>query len=95
MCPEIMTAGQLAKYLQLDEQTVYRKTRKGEIPATRIGKILRFKKDVIDGWLRVSSLKWTSSDRESLREWGVLYAKRTGLKEEDIIKSISKKRHTR
>ena len=55
MIQEVMTAGQLAKYLQLDEQTVYRKARSGQIPAARIGKTLRFKKDVIDGWLRLSA----------------------------------------
>jgi excisionase family DNA binding protein len=95
MYQEVMTTCQLAKYLQLDEQTVYRKARRGEIPAVHIGKILRFKKDVIDGWLRISSLKWASSDRESLREWGTSYAKKSGLKEEDIIKAISRRRHTR
>ncbi|MEW6086716.1 MAG: helix-turn-helix domain-containing protein [bacterium] len=93
MINEVMTAEQLAKYLQLDEQTVYRKARVGQIPAVRIGKILRFKKDVIDGWLRLSSFKWSSAKREELRKWGENYAKASGLKEEDVQKAINKKRY--
>ncbi len=92
MTPEVMTAEQLAKYLQLDEQTVYRKARSGEIPAVRIGKSLRFKKEVIDGWLRISSLKWTPRKRAELREWGESFAEAKGLKEKDLQKAILKRR---
>ncbi len=92
MVYEVMTAEQLAKYLQLDEQTIYRKARAGQIPAVHIGKILRFKKDVIDGWLRVSSLNWTSAKREGLRKWAEGFAKAKGLKEEDVDRAISKRR---
>ena len=90
---EVMTTTQLAEYLQLDEQTVYRKAKRGQIPAVRIGKILRFKKDVIDGWLRLSSLKWTPAKRENLRNWAADFAKAKGLKEEDVQKAVNKRRH--
>lgn len=92
MFQEVMTAEQLAKYLQLDEQTVYRKARAGEIPAVHIGKALRFKKDVIDGWLRIVSLRWTAKKRQNLRAWAEGYAKSKGLKEEDIERAIAKRR---
>lgn len=95
MLQEVMTAEQLAKYLQLDAQTVYRKARTGQIPAVHIGKILRFKKDVIDGWLRISSLRWTAKKRQSLRGWAEDYAKVQGLKEEDIEAAIHKRRRGR
>ena len=58
MFKHIMTVEQLAEYLQLNPQTVYRKAQTGEIPSIRIGKILRFKKDIIDAWLKLSSLSW-------------------------------------
>ncbi|MFH0797313.1 MAG: helix-turn-helix domain-containing protein [Candidatus Omnitrophota bacterium] len=93
MLPDIMTAEQLAKYLQLDEQTIYRKTRTGQIPGVRIGKTLRFKRDVIDSWLRLSSFQWNSAKREELRIWAGSFAKDRGLKEKDIQKIISKKRY--
>lgn len=92
MIPDVMNVEQLAKYLQLDEQTVYRKARVGQIPAVHIGKTLRFKKDVIDGWLTLSSLRWTSMKREALRGWAEDFAKAKDLKEEDIQMVISRKR---
>jgi len=93
MIREVMTTEQLAKYLQLDEQTIYRKARAGQIPAVHIGKTLRFKKDVIDGWLRISSLRWTTKKRQSLRNWAEEFAKEKGLKEGDLEKAIFKRRY--
>jgi len=93
MIQEVMTTEQLAKYLQLDEQTIYRKARAGQIPAVHIGKTIRFKKDVIDGWLRISSLKWTAKKRQNLRNWAEDFAKEKGIKEEDLEKAISKRRY--
>ncbi len=89
---EVMTAGQLATYLQLDEQTVYRKVKRGEIPAVHIGKTLRFKKDLIDGWLRLSSLQWNAKKRQSLRSWAEGFAKAKGMREEDVVKAIARRR---
>ena len=93
MIPEVMTAEQLARYLQLDEQTVYRKTRAGQIPAVRIGKILRFKKDVIDGWLRLAPLQWSPEKREELRSWAGYFAKIKGIEEENLQRAIHKRRY--
>lgn len=95
MIPEVMTVEQVAKYLQLDEQTVYRKARLGEIPAVHIGRVLRFKKDVLDGWLRISSLRWTASKRKNLRSWAETFAKEKGVREEDIEKAIYKRRYNK
>lgn len=93
MIQEVMTTEQLAKYLQLDEQTIYRKARAGQIPAVHIGKTLRFKKDIIDGWLRISSLRWTAKKRQNLRNWAEEFAKEKGLKEKDLGRIISRRRH--
>ena len=93
MIQEVMTAGQLAQYLQLDEQTVYRKARRGEIPTVKIGKTLRFKRDVINTWLKLSSLQWSSKKRTDLRQWAQKYAQTQKIKESSIEKSISRKRH--
>jgi len=48
---ELLTSQELAKYLKLNQTTVIRKAQKGEIPAIRIGKQLRFDKNSIDKWL--------------------------------------------
>ncbi len=58
--PEVMTIDQVARYLQLHKQVVYRHVQNNHIPASRIGATLRFKKSVIDSWL-------ADSARQSLR----------------------------
>ena len=89
---DVMTTGQLAEYLQMDEQTVYRKVKRGEIPAARIGKTLRFKKDLIDGWLRLSSMQWSAKKRQGLRGWAEHFAGVKDIREEDVIKAVGRRR---
>ncbi len=50
--PSIMTVNELAKYLRLHEQTVYKMAKEGRLPAYKVGSRWRFKKDTIDSWLR-------------------------------------------
>ena len=47
---EIMTIEDVAKYLKLKPQTIYTWAQKGKIPAAKIGKEWRFRKDLIDAW---------------------------------------------
>lgn len=47
----ILTVKQVADYLQIDEHTVYRLAKKGEIPAVKIAGQWRFKKELIEEWL--------------------------------------------
>jgi len=49
--PEIMTTKEIAKYLKFHEITVLKYAREGKIPATRIGRVWRFDKEVIDKWI--------------------------------------------
>lgn len=90
--PEVMTVQQLAEYLKLDPNTIYRKFRKGEIPGVRIGKAVRFKKEVIDSWLRRMSWGWNAEKREGLRRWAEAFAKEKGIREEDIEAAIARRR---
>ncbi|MGD0613348.1 MAG: helix-turn-helix domain-containing protein [Anaerolineales bacterium] len=48
----VMTVHEVAKYLRLSEAKVYQMTRKGHVPAIRLGKTWRFRKDLLDEWLR-------------------------------------------
>jgi excisionase family DNA binding protein len=50
--PTIMTVNELAKYLRLHEQTVYKMAKEGRLPAYKVGNRWRFKKDTVDSWLR-------------------------------------------
>lgn len=54
---EYLTAKQVAKYLQVKPLTVYQWARTNKIPADKIGRIWRFKKDVIDSFLEKESQK--------------------------------------
>jgi len=46
-----MTVEQPTKYLQVDQYTIYAWARKGEIPAFKVGRFWRFRKEEIDKWL--------------------------------------------
>jgi excisionase family DNA binding protein len=48
----IMTVHDIAEYLRLSEAKVYRMANEGCIPALRIGKTWRFKRELIDEWIR-------------------------------------------
>jgi excisionase family DNA binding protein len=54
---EIMTVKQVAEYLQMDEHTIYKLARSGQIPSLKIAGQWRFKKDVIDKWISEEALK--------------------------------------
>ncbi len=51
MMEEYLTAKQVADYLQVKPLTIYQWAREGKIPAIKIGRIWRFKKEAIDNFL--------------------------------------------
>jgi excisionase family DNA binding protein len=50
----IMTVREVAEYLRMSEAKVYQLVREQRIPAVRIGKMWRFRKDLLDQWLSQS-----------------------------------------
>jgi len=48
----IMTVHDIAIYLRLSEAKVYKLAKEGQLPALRVGKSWRFRKDLIDEWMR-------------------------------------------
>ena len=48
----IMTVHEVAEYLRMSEAKVYRLARERRLPVVRIGKTWRFRKDLLDNWLR-------------------------------------------
>jgi excisionase family DNA binding protein len=48
----IMTVHDVAEYLRLSEAKVYKMANEGRVPAIRMGKTWRFKKELIDEWIR-------------------------------------------
>lgn len=51
MNDEIMTIKEVAKYLKMNEKTIYNLIKKKEIPAFKVGGNWRFKKSIIDKWI--------------------------------------------
>ncbi len=48
----IMNVHEVAVYLRISEAKVYRLANQGRIPVMRIGKAWRFRKDLLDQWIR-------------------------------------------
>jgi excisionase family DNA binding protein len=47
----IMNVKEVAKYLDVSTATIYRYIRKHKIPAFRVGKMWRFRKEKISNWM--------------------------------------------
>lgn len=87
---EVMTAKQIADYLQINEMTLYKKVRLGEIPVVRMGRALRFKKDIIDRWLEVES-GW-DQEFENLLKRSQRFGKAAGITEQNVQQAVEKVR---
>ena len=48
---EFMTTTELAVYLRISRASVYRLVRQKQIPVSKVGRQLRFRKDTVDVWL--------------------------------------------
>ena len=48
----IMNVHDVASYLRLSDAKVYRLAKEGSIPSFRLGKSWRFKRDLIDEWIK-------------------------------------------
>jgi PTS system nitrogen regulatory IIA component len=48
---DLMTVRQAAEYLQLHEETITLKARRGELPAAKIGRQWRLRKVDLDDWI--------------------------------------------
>jgi excisionase family DNA binding protein len=48
---EIMTLEEVAKYLKLQPQTVYKWAQEGQIPGAKLGKEWRFRRRILNEWV--------------------------------------------
>lgn len=49
--PEILTIDEVAAYLRLTPQTIYKWAQEKRIPAVKLGKEWRFRRSILDRWL--------------------------------------------
>jgi excisionase family DNA binding protein len=55
MQENLLTAEQVARYLRVDKFTVYRLITQKKIPAFKVGNQWRFKRKLLDDWLKKNS----------------------------------------
>jgi len=97
--PEILTIEQVAEYLQLHPQVVYRHVRAGTLPASRIGRTIRFKKTLLDQYLESGA--WKSAGRfmrflDSSHDTSVRTARaKTPVKDEQPQQTVQTSRRVR
>jgi excisionase family DNA binding protein len=60
----IMTVKDVAEYLRMSEAKVYKLVKEGLLPVVRIGKTWRFRKDLLDDWLKECSRNEVQTFRE-------------------------------
>ena len=48
---DLMTLAEVAAYLRLSKDTVYRMASGGKLPASKVGSQWRFRRDDVDQWL--------------------------------------------
>jgi len=58
----VMNVTEVARYLRVVPDTIYRKARRGEIPAVKMGKVWRFPKETLDKWLNDAALETVKKD---------------------------------
>ena len=86
MTTEVLDIEEVAKLLHVNEWTIYRLLKKGKIPAFKVGKQWRFKRDILERWMEHQSNIERSFDAllERLRQEGA----EKGLTEEEIKEAI-------
>jgi len=55
MPEQLLTVAQVANYLNVNEFTIYRMVADGRLPAFKVGNQWRFKKRLIEKWLRANA----------------------------------------
>ena len=66
---EILTLEEVAIYLRLKPQTIYKWAQEKRIPAVKLGKEWRFRRSILDRWLNEQMLS-DESGFSHLRDWG-------------------------
>lgn len=89
---EIMTPEQVAHYLQLSKDTVYRYIREGKLTASRLGRTYRVPRENVDLFLLATSTN--KAAREALFDrWEVVAGRNKGIPfsevESDVAEAVA------
>jgi len=80
---DIMTVEDVAKYLKMRPQTVYKWAQEGRLPGAKLGKEWRFRRRILDEWID-TSIALSKGGFELMIQQGLLAVQRQGLTEQDI-----------
>jgi len=84
---DIMTVEEVAKYLKLKPQTVYKWAQEGQIPGTKLGKEWRFRRRILDEWID-TSIALSEGGFDLMYQQSLLAVRRGALAEKDIDKLL-------
>jgi excisionase family DNA binding protein len=59
----VLTIEELSDYLRISKSTLYKLAQEGKIPAQKVGRHWRFRKEAIDRWLEKQAAESTTGDR--------------------------------
>ena len=59
-----LSVGDICTYLGVSNDTVYRWIEKQDMPAHRVGRLWKFKKDEVDGWVKAGG----ASDKSDMEK---------------------------
>ncbi len=62
---EFLTIDELAQYLNVKKSTLYAMVESKEIPCFRFGRLIRFRKEEIDGWVENHRQKLTDPEKKA------------------------------
>ena len=60
----LLTTSEVAKWLNMDETTVQRMSRSGELPGVKIGRRYRFRRTDLEEWLNNQIKKGNGNERD-------------------------------
>ena len=84
---DIMTLEEVAKYLKLQPQTVYKWAQEGQIPAAKLGKEWRFRRSILDEWVD-NSIALSKGGFNLMIDSSRVAVARKGLPREEIEKLL-------
>src|SRR5687768_16714111 len=89
MLRDVMTPEQVAEYLQLDKETVYRLIRDRKLAATRIGRAYRIPREDLDTFLTSNSTR--PEVRKALFDRVLAIAERhPGVNSDDLLEELER-----
>lgn len=84
---EIMTVEEVAKYLKLKPQTVYKWAQDGQIPGTKLGKEWRFRRRILDEWID-TAITLSKGGFDLLFQQSLIVVRGQSMQVEDIDRII-------